>query len=156
MGTKHRLLCENCGYFVDYYEGINMFHPQICKQILYEMKAGDYGEEFKKYATILSNPAVHMQEALFQCEACGALKGDKILEICEKVGEYPPYVKGSWRGVDNLEKFPMALNGVHKTVYRKHHICECGAEMLPITRVGQMNCPQCQSTLKSIMTGCFD
>ena len=156
MGRGKKLVCGKCGYSLRYMEGIGMLHPHNCKSMLEEMKEGKEGEKFKKYANELSNPAINMELALFKCEKCGDLVGDKILEICEKVGEYYPNNGNGWLGVDKLENFPMALSSVHRAVYSKPHFCKCGGEMKPVDSDDIIKCPRCQAVLENENEIMFD
>lgn len=140
MGSGYGYFCEKCGKEFSLSYGYGMMFPSAYKELLVEIRAGEYGEEMKKTALNNKDIAIDAGRHLYVC-SCGFWENTEGLSLFvpkDGVHLQRPFVMH-----DELEwDFCKIMEYIH--------ICpECGKQMneaddQPI----DLQCPVCKAICK--------
>ena len=120
MGRGYTLCCDECGYSLEYLEGIGFMYYREAEEILSDIKAGKYGNDFMKAANDAKKPIVNHSRELYKCMECGELQPDMEIELCD--GE--------------------------NVLIRKQHACnKCNGEIFVVNSIENIICPKCGAPL---------
>ena len=158
MGNGIGYECERCGHSFDMYLGCGMAYPSAYAEVVADVRAGTYGEEWKKAFEETEWAAVSAEPKLFWCEECGAWDVGPDLSI------WTPKDLEAYKRKDRGDKkmlfygepqCPMEreLREDFKPVKIREHACPaCGKRMHACLDAGKaprmLKCPDCEGQLK--------
>ncbi len=151
MGSGVGFKCSKCGKEYCANTGIGFLFPEVYKETLSDVKAGKYGEEWKKLALSEELVAVDAETYLYVCKKCGHWDVEPGLSL------YAPNdvkkLKKKKYGEKTVEQWgeapyvmSMDLEEDYHILKRRVHKCEkCGGVMHKATREEELNlpCPDC-------------
>ena len=143
MGNGYTLTCASCKNQLHVYEGVGMFYPQVCRDILQRMQQGAYGDALQKAALSHSNAAIHQEECLFQCMTCGRIQHGEVIDFC-----IPQYASGLPDHFCFVMKHDIGEG--YRVIGSVPHPCPvCQSDMQPISADAHtlFPCPRCGGQL---------
>ncbi len=151
MGSGVGFKCSKCGKEYCANTGIGFLFPEVYKETLADVKAGKYGEEWKRLALSEELVAVDAERYLYVCKKCGHWEVEYGLSLYApnnvkklKKKKYGEKTVEQWGEVPYV--MSMDLEEDYHLLKRRVHKCEkCGGVMHKATRDEESNlpCPDC-------------
>ena len=144
MGTGITYQCVKCGYKKAFYTGIGFGLPEEYRKLVYKIRNGEFGEEWKHYFETHPGAAINADRELYQCPSCNHLVVENNLALYEHKNGLPPE-DGYWMKTDNTVK-------EYKFIKSRSHKCQrCGKRMHILHDYYRpYPCPECGSDLKPV------
>ena len=152
MGSGVGYTCSKCGYEYSANTGIGFLFPTVYQEVLSDVKAGKYGEDWKKLSLNETKIAVDAETYLYICKKCSNWEVDYGLNLYapnKSDAEEPEYVMG----YELKEQYHILKRYVHKCK-------KCGDVMHKATvkEKGSLHCPKCggEPSNDSVRIICWD
>lgn len=81
---------QKCKYKGEYHLGVGMMFPRVYQRIVEAVRAGEYGEEWKKFFGEKMGAAIMAEQRLYQCSACNLLEQEYDLSLYLNKNGTPP------------------------------------------------------------------
>lgn len=165
MGEICYIQCQECGYRDSITTGRAGFgYDQEYRDTVLKIKAGQFGQEWKKLFESTPGAVVEADRELFVCPSCGTYQEGQDLTIYEpampfepKPSAYPPEdpylaTEQKWLS-ETITKLrekneytpPRELRGWYKVVKAYEILCpKCGISMRKYTDGEKIKCPKCE------------
>lgn len=148
MGYGHILKCRCCDYKINVWLEFGFLYDKLCKEILENMKKGEFGFRFKNDALSIEHPAVSATRELFICDNCKELKNALLIELCK--AKDPKGKKHSLKKELGAEYYllPGDIGKSYVSVRQKKVFCpECRKKMRLVEKKEKLFCPKCGEEL---------
>lgn len=141
MGVGFKVECTRCKYKKTFFLGSGMMLPRVYKDVITDVKAGKYGEEWKDYISGTPGAVVSVETELYQCRNCNYLLQDYNLSLYVSNNEAPPE-HGYWA--------PWCDHDYSFVKSYPHKCPKCRRRMhkVSIDSSTHLSCPECGSNLE--------
>ena len=164
MGKVIKLECKECGFSSNAFLGIGFLYPNVCEEILQNMKNGAFGETIKEAANTVPGAAVHQGKALFVCDNCGSWRTDDIIDLCSPI-EKTQRRKGRFCVANEcLDSVSYVMDSdigdTYQIIHSVEQKCTCCQQNMRAVKESKMfklklKCPNCNEKL-AINEACLD
>lgn len=138
MGNGYSFVCKKCGYTYDIYFGTGMLFPEIYKSCIRSIKAGNYGEEWKKTVSDNRYIAVDISDNLYTCKSCGFWKQEYSLSLYELKNKDLSNCTDYVMPEELKENYSLVKTFVHRCDICGKRMCKINLNFLSI-----LSCPKC-------------
>ena len=156
MGQGFKFECQECGYSSNAFFGIGFLYPNVCEEILQNMKNGVFGEKLKEDANTISHAAIHQRSSLFVCDNCGNWRVDDIIDLCAPIQKSKKnnQIFSVTNEAENLHSYVMDadIGETYRVVGSVEHKCDCCQQNMRAIKESKivklkLKCPNCSNHL---------
>ncbi len=137
MGGGRGFECSKCGKRYHANTGIGFLFPEVYSELVEDISAGEYGDDFKKAFKSVKDAAVDAEKHVYKCRRCRYWESECGMSL------YAP--NDNIRVVESYV-MPHELKEHYHIFKRYVHKCkECGSVMHKATdeEIEELKCPYC-------------
>lgn len=152
MGKGYAFKCKTCGHEYNVNIGIGFMYPQIFRETLEKIAAGEYGAEWKEAYDKNLYVAIDAATVLFKCNKCG--NWEKGKDISLYAPNHPELIPTKQYGEKTVEEWGYVPYVTYSDLVNEYHLIKpyqhkckrCGEDMQPSNEVPEcLPCPNCGS-----------